>query len=268
MENYLVLAENDESKWNDKTGEYYHFPTKYKNILVSGCKIIYYKGKKKDKAFERLSEEPHYFGIGTIGTITKEVNSEKKTTYYATITNYIPFVEATPFKDIDGLYLEPVDGKKNYFRDGVRIINKEIYEKILEKSKLLNINENFRNEIENSKLDSFLTSYGIEGGEKVIYTSRYERDPKLRAAAINIHGTTCKCCNFNFEKSYGLLGKNYIHVHHIKPISETGETLIDPEKDLIVLCPNCHSMIHRKRNSTLSLNELKERLFYSIKYIN
>lgn len=43
------------------------------------------------------------------------------------------------------------------------------------------------------------------------------------------------------------LGKDYIEVHHIKPISEIGsEYVVDPEKDLIPVCFNCHSMLHRK----------------------
>lgn len=34
------------------------------------------------------------------------------------------------------------------------------------------------------------------------------------------------------------------------------ERIINPRTDMVVLCPNCHSMIHRRKNRTLSLNEL------------
>jgi predicted HNH restriction endonuclease len=35
-------------------------------------------------------------------------------------------------------------------------------------------------------------------------------------------------------------------VHHLNPISQTeGEHEVDPVNDLIPLCSNCHSMIHR-----------------------
>lgn len=67
-------------------------------------------------------------------------------------------------------------------------------------------------------------------------------------------------CGFNFEKIYGELGKGFIHVHHNKPVSETGATHIDPATDMSVLCPNCHSMVHRKKDYTLSLEELKTAL--------
>jgi putative restriction endonuclease len=65
-------------------------------------------------------------------------------------------------------------------------------------------------------------------------------------------------CNFNFSKVYGELGEGYINVHHLRPVSELGEEVqIDPQKDLIVLCANCHAMIHKDKEHTLSLEELK-----------
>lgn len=50
----------------------------------------------------------------------------------------------------------------------------------------------------------------------------------------------------NFEERYGLLGKEFIHVHHIIPVSELGENYaLDPLTELVPLCPNCHAMVHR-----------------------
>ena len=45
----LIITENDVSKWDDITGEQYHFPAKYRNIVLPGREIIYYKGKMKSK---------------------------------------------------------------------------------------------------------------------------------------------------------------------------------------------------------------------------
>jgi len=40
------------------------------------------------------------------------------------------------------------------------------------------------------------------------------------------------------EKAYGDIGKNYIHVHHIKPLSEiTQEYKVDCKNDLIPIVP-------------------------------
>ncbi len=69
MSKFAVITQNDESVWNDIKGDIYHYPNKYKNILTPGCKVIYYKGGLKNKIYkeDRLSSDPHYFGVGIIG---------------------------------------------------------------------------------------------------------------------------------------------------------------------------------------------------------
>lgn len=67
-------------------------------------------------------------------------------------------------------------------------------------------------------------------------------------------------CGFGFEKAYGPLGKDFIEVHHVVPLSEAGRVNTDPLTDLIVLCANCHRMVHRNRSICLSLDELKQHL--------
>jgi len=98
-----------------------------------------------------------------------------------------------------------------------------------------------------------------DGMKNSKFVTFYERDPKNRAAAVQIHGYTCKGCHLNFEQRYGSLGKDYIHVHHIKPVSQYEKPKkIDPVTDLTVLCPNCHAMVHRKKTDTLSVERLRE----------
>ena len=43
-----VIAENDVSQWDDKTGLEYHFPKRYIPLLRKGTRVIYYKGKMKN----------------------------------------------------------------------------------------------------------------------------------------------------------------------------------------------------------------------------
>ncbi|WP_332379935.1 HNH endonuclease [Lactococcus lactis] len=106
------------------------------------------------------------------------------------------------------------------------------------------------------KLD--LTSVFSEGSQKKIYTTKYERNPKNRAIAIEVHGYNCAACDFNFSDVYGDLGDKFIEIHHIKPLHSLNEAVvIDPKLDLIPLCSNCHRMIHRNKNNVLSVNELK-----------
>lgn len=98
-----------------------------------------------------------------------------------------------------------------------------------------------------------------ERKKKSKFVTFYERDPKNRAAAVRIHGYTCKGCGINFEKKYGPWGKDFIHVHHVKPVSQFERPKqIDPRIDLTVLCPNCHAMVHKKKTKSLSIEELRE----------
>ena len=97
----------------------------------------------------------------------------------------------------------------------------------------------------------------IEGKKIIRQNATYERNPRLRAECIRIHGTSCKICDFNFQMVYGDLGANYCHVHHITPLSEMGKAhLVNPEEDLMPVCPNCHAMLH-KRNPAIKPEELR-----------
>ncbi len=97
-----------------------------------------------------------------------------------------------------------------------------------------------------------------EGRLKAYYTTLHERNPKNREAAIRIHGVDCKVCGMNFGKMYGELGKNYIEIHHKKPLYLTKENVpINIKTDLVPVCPNCHRMLHRYKDRILSIEELK-----------
>lgn len=97
-----------------------------------------------------------------------------------------------------------------------------------------------------------------EGKSKDVTQTRYERNPEARKRCLSHYGHSCKVCTFNFEHHFGEVGKGFIHVHHLNQISEIGrEYEIDPIKDLIPVCPNCHSMIHSKRPA-FTIEEIKE----------
>jgi 5-methylcytosine-specific restriction enzyme A len=76
---------------------------------------------------------------------------------------------------------------------------------------------------------------------------RIERNRKLAAKVKRLQGYSCKACGFNFQRTYGALGADFIEAHHLTPLSELkGDTvLLDPRRDFSVLCSNCHRMIHR-----------------------
>ena len=103
-------------------------------------------------------------------------------------------------------------------------------------------------------LESYKDLY--EGARKQIYVNIFERNKDARKACLKYYGTTCVICNFDFEKKYGKAGRNIIHVHHLKPLSEIGATYrVDPIKDLRPVCPNCHLIIHM-RNPPYSIDDV------------
>ena len=86
----------------------------------------------------------------------------------------------------------------------------------------------------------------LEGAEVLRLLSIRERDPVLRGACLAVHGCRCKICGNDLGEIYGELGKGFIHVHHRRGLAgRKGSAVTDPAKDLIPVCPNCHSIIHR-----------------------
>lgn len=96
-----------------------------------------------------------------------------------------------------------------------------------------------------------------EGKQLTVLVNRYERDPSLRSACLQFFGPTCRICDFDFQAKYGELGRDFCHVHHVKPLAEVGEDhAVDPTTDLIPVCANCHAMLHR-RSPALHPDQLK-----------
>jgi len=99
-----------------------------------------------------------------------------------------------------------------------------------------------------------------EGAKQRIEVNRYERSHINRAACISRHGAICAVCGFDFHERYGDIGKGYIHVHHIVPVSQLGEGyVVNPTEDLVPVCPNCHSMLHRK-DPPFTVMELRDTI--------
>lgn len=99
-----------------------------------------------------------------------------------------------------------------------------------------------------------------EGEVFEVVQNRYERNHEARNKCIDLNGCKCVVCGMNFEEKYGEIGRGFIHVHHLIPISSIGEEyVIDPISDLVPVCPNCHNMLHRK-DPPFSPEELKAKM--------
>lgn len=80
-----------------------------------------------------------------------------------------------------------------------------------------------------------------------IKKERLEKDKKL----------VCEICEFDFYKVYKDLGKGFIEAHHIIPVSQLKEDSKTKKEDIVLVCSNCHSMLHRKRPWT-TIDEIKK----------
>jgi predicted HNH restriction endonuclease len=104
-----------------------------------------------------------------------------------------------------------------------------------------------------------------EGAVKRIQVNAFERDPRARQECLNHFGYDCQVCSFDFEKSYGEIGRRFIHVHHRFPLSKVRKGYkVDPEKHLVPVCPNCHEMLHKK-DPPYEVDELKEIIMTNLK---
>lgn len=97
-----------------------------------------------------------------------------------------------------------------------------------------------------------------EGGKKATSGFVYERDANARSECIRHNGTVCVVCGFDFFKVYGELGLGFIHVHHVRDVAVQGQTTINPKKDLVPVCPNCHAMLHKRSKPARSVEDLKQ----------
>lgn len=106
--------------------------------------------------------------------------------------------------------------------------------------------------------------FGIEGEalRRLITHRRRERD--LREAKLDetlrVTGALrCEVigCGFDFEQTYGELGRRFANVHHLEPLAEHGSR-VNRLEDLAVVCANCHAMIHRD-GQTRPLHDVRPR---------
>ncbi len=62
------------------------------------------------------------------------------------------------------------------------------------------------------------------------------------------HGALqCEACGFDFEKAYGEIGSGFMECHHLLPLASYGLKQTTRLDDVVLVCANCHRMLHRLR---------------------
>ena len=104
----------------------------------------------------------------------------------------------------------------------------------------------------------------LEGRTHLVIHKRRERSPLLRREKIKRfkeqnNNLYCELCKFSFNESYPVdLSQDYIEVHHLKPLANSNMREPTKLEDLMLVCSNCHRMIHRTKDYDNNLNKLRE----------
>jgi hypothetical protein len=89
-----------------------------------------------------------------------------------------------------------------------------------------------------------------EGTAKFELHRRLERDTTLalhlkEKRLASTGKLVCEICDFDFVARYGTHGLGFIEAHHTMPVSQLSGKTRTQESDLILVCSNCHRMLHR-----------------------
>ncbi|CAK7021852.1 HNH endonuclease [uncultured Phascolarctobacterium sp.] len=90
-----------------------------------------------------------------------------------------------------------------------------------------------------------------------------ERNPKVIKKAKELFKNRfgkvfCEICGFDFNAVYGERGKDFIEGHHKKFVSKMRPGEITRIDDIVLVCPNCHRMLHR--SPYISVEDLKKTI--------
>jgi len=134
-----------------------------------------------------------------------------------------------------------------------------IYQEELNR-KIVYIDRNLDDSKNNYEKEEFSV---LEGSPKLIAHFKRERNQKIvkkkkEQFKKRFGSIYCQVCDFNFKDKYGDHGQDFIECHHIIPISEMKEDHKTELKHLILLCANCHRMVHRDPKKVLTPQELNK----------
>lgn len=178
--------------------------------------------------------------------------------------------DSTRFRNANGVSLKlsnflAVD--PNYAGKGMAAyakLDKEIFDEFKDNKELLSkLAKGIKKITENYELKIILSHivsepeeayYSVKEGEVLYKLHKYrERNQTLIRKKKDNHykkhgNLACELCGFDFEVKYGVIGKGFIECHHKTPLAELEAYEETSLEDLILVCANCHRMLHRGLN--------------------
>jgi hypothetical protein len=92
----------------------------------------------------------------------------------------------------------------------------------------------------------------VETERRLVSHYRIDRSRRIRTAKVRVFehqhgGIFCENCAFDYEERYGERGRGFIEVHHVLPLAAILPNTVTNLDDLMLLCANCHRMVHWKQ---------------------
>lgn len=205
--------------------------------------------------------------------------NDPKVAQLSDILNNLPIVsnkvEFEKFRNENGVYMKLMNFKAfdpNYDGKGLEggsKLDEEVFNEFLNRKDLLGELANGIKSLTNNKdisfqireMDDEVESDDRKEGKVLYKYHRYrERNTKVienkKKQFLKENGSLyCENCGFDYSKVYGKIGEGFIEAHHIVPLHKLDGETKTTEKDLILLCANCHRMIHKVDD--LDLNKIK-----------
>lgn len=243
----LVLMQHSPglTKYDDDTGQQYHYPRQYFKRIRTGEKFVYCRPKEPigDRA---KTTKTVYFGTGVIGAIKDDLTRDGHR--YCQIVDYLEFPAEVPYNDENGVYLETgIGGIRGIpmMQNAVRVIDETALHRILEKSGLdrteklvlQGAKDNEAQQVKNlNKLYQDATP-----GEKRRLARVIERGSAIGGRVKALNNYVCQTCGT--QPFITRSGQPYAEAHHVIPL-ERREPGSLASHNVLCLCATCHRKMH------------------------
>jgi 5-methylcytosine-specific restriction protein A len=222
------------------------------NNFSVGDMVFVYKAKPEQRI--RYKMEIVNIGLNVDEALEQEPFWTDKETYYSGLGSYhyarFKFIEEF-VDDIFSIHHLHEHGLKGNVQSVMQCKSEELYDFLSSPYKLVNDDVY---DVDYPEDDERL----YEGALIKVMANKYERNQKARKQCVETKGYKCLVCGCDFGAIYGEVGKGFIHVHHVVPISSIGkEYQLNVDTDLVPVCPNCHYMMHRK-DPPYTVEEMRE----------
>lgn len=99
-----------------------------------------------------------------------------------------------------------------------------------------------------------------EGAVREMTVELQYRNPWLRKLVVELRGCRCEICGFSFAESYGEIGTDFIEIHHLVPLSAKKGARQTAPIEVLLVCANCHRMLHRNGAKPLPPARLRKEV--------